>query len=140
MLFLAKEVLPNEIERMTWIEGLYQQQGPVRNTHRLGMLTSLSLSLFSFLMLLFMCACVFHEGELQWDYCHELLIMAQEIEDLCGMPHPSLPFDMHACIDLNRAIYEHVKRPSFPGEPDTYRSRQYSIDRVQKTWHVDELE
>jgi hypothetical protein len=122
------EPLPPLAERMEWVERLYARQGDVRNTH--------------------------HLGDKQWDYCLDLLRRAGR----GGTPAPEADAaeeggtgakpPLSAVVELRRRQRDFIRlskevyddaggaRPAYTGEPDTYRARQYRVDRAANSWGV----
>ena len=135
----AVQPLPPLRERLAWVEALYAQQGNVRNTH--------------------------HLGDKQWDYCLDLLRRAgrggvsqgllSEGSNVDGLDESTsrggtgaqghlaavaeLRQRQRAYIRLSREIYNDAgaARPPFTGEADTYRRRQYHVDRTKSSWSVE---
>ena len=117
-----------QLERMEWVERLYARQGDVRNTH--------------------------HLGDKQWDYCLDLLRRAGR----GGTPAPEADAaeeggtgakpPLSAVVELRRRQRDFIRlskevyddaggaRPAYTGEPDTYRARQYRVDRAANSWGV----
>ena len=59
-------------------------------------------------------------GDLQWDYC-------RDIADAAGVSHPRLLMHLQTLQEIYRDVS--ANKPAYPGARDTYRDRQYRIDR-----------
>ena len=64
-------------------------------------------------------------GNQQWDYFRFLALQTNFLDE-----------EEEKYIKMNQEIYEDSKKhhPKFPGGPDTYRRRNYIVDRKKAEW------